>query len=625
MLTSPLVMNDGRVHRLLRTLNVVALGVIYAAILARAGRFSALYVLGLGAGGLVLVIAVWSLFGRNPLARLAGRPPFARPALRAFFAVIPWVGLLATIVAAGPWWSQRPWALRLFTTYALAAWSFIWYLAPPVGGGTRAGGGDAGSETPADRTVRHLLVGFSVLLGVTAIDGLAFGVTPFGSAASALLACGASAIAGVALYARQAVRQNVLAASFGVVLGLAVVEVGMRLLHLGENLREVDRSEDVRQFRSITPPGSAFVNWPGPLDEFPPAVVEINTLGIRGPEIPPGPVDLLLIGDSMIEARQLPWEATLGPRLQAALRARSATVNVVAHGMRGWSPLLEWNWYLKVGRRLQPRTVLLFFFWNDLWALGDEVRTFQAVLRPDGRPDHFVVPVEPGWVWYKHARSVRVAEAMLQRIGPTALKRALSLIGTRPAGRDLAGAQETARRMAGDGLLSSEEIEALLTRPVSEMDARLNDIAWSKFWPGIRPLELWTDAQRQAAAATETKLQRFAEDVAADGGRLVVVFVPNAYQISPRECAVARYLDGFQDHRVLPSDSGVQTWLRGVAERHGIELLDPSEQMRGYDRTHPADAPTLYLQADCHWSARGHQFMAEYLADWYLRTHAPGD
>ena len=412
MLTSPLVMNDGRVHRLLRTLNVVALGVIYAAILARAGRFSALYVLGLGAGGLVLVLAAWSLFGRNPLARLAGRPPFARPALRTFFAVIPWVGLLATIVAAGPWWSQRPWALRLFATYALAAWSFVWYFAPPDGGVARAGGGDAGSEPPADRTVRHLLVGFSVLLGVTAIDGLAFGVTPFGSAASALLACGASAIAGVALYARQAVRQNVLAASFGVVLGLAGVEVGMRLLHLGENLREVDRSEDVRQFRSITPPGSAFVNWPGPLDEFPPALVEINTLGIRGPEIPPGPVDLLLIGDSMIEARQLPWEATLGPRLQAALRARSATVNVVAHGMRGWSPLLEWNWYLKVGRRLQPRTVLLFFFWNDLWGLGDEVRTFQAVLRPDGRPDHFVVPVEPGWVWYKHARAVRVAEAM---------------------------------------------------------------------------------------------------------------------------------------------------------------------------------------------------------------------
>jgi hypothetical protein len=624
MLISPPVTNDARVHQLLRTLNVIALGAIYAELFVRAGRFSAPYVMALGAGSLVLALAVCSLFGRNPLALGVGRPAFARPVVRAFFAVTPWIGLLATIAVAGPWWSQRPWALRLFATYTLAAWSFVWYFARPVGGGTSTNAGHAGNGTPADRTVRNLLIGFAVVLGITGIDGLAIGVTPFGSAVSALLACGASAMVGVALFASQAMRRNMLAASFGVVLGLAGVEAGMRLLHLGENLREVDSSEYVRQFRSITPPGSAFVNWPGPLDEFPPAVVEINKLGIRGPEIPPGPVDLLLLGDSMIEARQLPWETTLGPRLQAAFRARSAKVNVVAHGMRGWSPLLEWNWYLKVGRRLHPRTVLLFFFWNDLWALGDEVRTFQAVMRPDGRPDHFVVPVDPGWVWYKHVRAVRVAETMLQRVGPTAVKRALSMIGTRTAGRDLASAEDMARRMAGDGLLASAEIDALLTRPVDQLDARLSGIAWSKFWPGIRPLDLWTDAQRQAAAATEAEIQRFAEDVAADGGRLVVVYVPNAYQISPGECSVARYLDGFQDNRVLPADSGVQTWLRGVADRHGIELLDPSGAMRGYAQAQPADAQMLYLRADCHWSARGHQFMADYLADWYLRTQFPG-
>jgi len=608
---------------LLRLLNAVAFGAIYVALLVRPGSFSNLYVMALAAASLVLALVVCAVFGRNPLAVVAGRPSFARPAVRVCAAVTPWVGLLIMIAGAGTWWTQRPWALRLFATYALAAWSFVWYTAPLAGGGSRAGDDRTGSEAAVDATARNLLVGFALALGIAGANGLAFGVTPFGSTVSALLACSASALAGVALYARQTIRQNVLAASFGVALGLAGVEAGMRLLHLGENLREVDTSEYVREFRSITPPGTAFVNWPGPLDEFPPAVVEINTLGTRGPEIPPGPVDLLLIGDSMIEARQLPWESTLGPSLREAFLARSANVNVVAHGMRGWSPLLEWNWYLKVGRRLHPRTVLLFFFWNDLWALGDEVRTFQAVLRPDGRPDHFVVPVEPGWVWYKHVRAVRVAEVMLQRVGLTAVKRALSMIGARNAGRDLAGAQETARLMAGDGLLASREIEALLTRPVGELEAKLSSIAWSKFWPGIRPLDLWTDAQRQAAAATEGELQRFAEDVAADGGRLVIVFVPNAYQISPRECAVARYLDGLQDDQLLPPESGVQHWLRGVADRHGIELLDPSDAMRAYHRAGPADAPTLYLRADCHWSADGHDFMAEYLADWYLRTRPP--
>jgi hypothetical protein len=616
------VTSSARAHRLLRIVNIGAVAAMLVALLARPGRFSALYIAAVGAAGLVLATAVAALYGRNPLAALARLPAFRRPAVRTLLAMVPWVGLLVVTVAAGPQWCQRPWALRLFATYALAAWSFIWY-ATPAGSRMLTSQDRSAMEAPVDRTARSLLIAGVAVLGAAGINGLAFGVTPFGAAVSAALACGAAAIAGVASFASPAARRNLLAAGFGAALGLAGVELGMRMLHFGENLREVDTYEYVREFRSLTPPGSAFVNWPGPLDEFPPAVVEVNSLGIRGPELQPGPVDLLLLGDSMIEARQLPWEETLGPKLRAAFQARSAGVSVVAHGMRGWSPLLEWNWYLKVGRRLHPRTVLLFFFWNDLWALGDEVRTFQAVLGPDGRPDHFAVPVESAWVWYKHVRAVRVAEVMLQRVGLTAVTRALSLIGTRNAGRDLEGARETARRMARDALLTSEEIDALLTRPAQQLDGRLGAVAWTKFWPGIRPLELWTDAQRQAAAATEGKLQRFAEDVAADGGRLVLVYVPNAYQISPRECAVARYLDGFQDDRVLPPDSGLQAWLRGVSSRHGIELLDPSDDMREYHRTQSGGAATLYLRADCHWSASGHQFMAEYLADWYLRAHPP--
>jgi hypothetical protein len=143
----------------------------------------------------------------------------------------------------------------------------------------------------------------------------------------------------------------------------------------------VDDPDYVRQFHHITPPRSAFFNRPGPLDEYAAALVQTNALGTRGPEPGLGPVDLLLIGDSMVEARQLPWEQTLGARLPASLAARSRTATVVSQGTRGWSPLLEWNWYLKVGRSLKPKTVLLFFFWNDLWPRRTETRTFRASAR----------------------------------------------------------------------------------------------------------------------------------------------------------------------------------------------------------------------------------------------------
>jgi hypothetical protein len=137
----------------------------------------------------------------------------------------------------------------------------------------------------------------------------------------------------------------------------------------------------------------------------------------------------------------------------------------------------------------------------------------------------------------------------------------------------------------------------------------------------MRPFALWTAEQHRAAERTETELAAFAADVAADGGRLVIVYVPNPYQIGPAECAVGRFLDRLGPEVLLPPGSGIQDWLREVSVRRSIELLDPSDAMRpaSFQRAKRAEPP-LYLRADCHWSPAGHQFMADWLADWYQRA-----
>ena len=84
--------------------------------------------------------------------------------------------------------------------------------------------------------------------------------------------------------------------------------------------------------------------------------------------------------------------------------------------MRGWSPLLEWNWYLRVGRTLHPRTVILFFFWNDLWTVSDEVTTFSARVGSDGRPREFDLRVDSNWLWYKHVRVLRLVAVAWQQL-----------------------------------------------------------------------------------------------------------------------------------------------------------------------------------------------------------------
>ena len=526
----------------------------------------------------------------------------------------PWLVFAGAVTAMALWWTQRPWAMRLAGGGVLVAWLLAWNWRA-----CRAG---------LDTRFRGPLMCVAAAAMALGLQGAVFGLAPVPVALSAWLASAGALLFAIAASGAPLARAKALAAVVSALLALAALEAGARGLGIGETARESDSIEIARRFNNLTPPRSAFVNRPRPLDEFAPASIEINSIGIRGPEIPTGTVNLLLLGDSFIEARQLPWEYTLGPRLQAALGALSSDARVVSHGMRGWSPLLAWNWYLKVGRRFHAERVLLFFFWNDLWAAGTEAQTFRAVFGPDGRPDHFDVLLDPGWIWYRHVRTIRLIEEVARLVHARSVKWSIPSIpvGSAPGGEALD--EESARRMArslADGPpFSAAEVASLLTEPSSGLTPELQDVAKTGFWPGIRPMERWTRDQLDAAATTERELARFAQDVASDGGRLVIVYVPNPYQLGPDECTVGRYLDRLDASVTLPEDSGVQAWLRAVAASHGIEFLDPTGAMRGRNLDGPAAGKSpLYLRADCHWSPLGHQFMADWLAAWYLTGLLP--
>jgi len=259
---------------------------------------------------------------------------------------------------------------------------------------------------------------------------------------------------------------------------------------------------------------------------------------------------------------------------------------------------------------------------------GDEASEFHAVLRPDGRPDHFDVIAEPNWIWYRHVRTLQLAEESWRALSLAGLKRGFTSIATRTSAAgpsDEAAAEDAARRAAGAPPLSRAALDAMLTKPTSELDPSLRALATTSTatpWPGIRPMTVWTDAQVEAASKTGLELQHFAEDVAADGGRLVIMYVPDPLQIGPRECTVGRAFDRVDRGIVLPPDSGVQAWLRDVTARNGIEFLDPSDAMRTSDQSQP-ERPPFYLRADCHWSEAGHDYIANFLAEWYNTPSNP--
>ena len=526
----------------------------------------------------------------------------------AIAAAIPWLVALGIVTSRGLWWIQRAAELRLFVLCASAS------LVVPLSRLTTAAPGHEG-----DRAMRRAVGIVAFITVLLAIDGGSLGLTRWGCGVS--LAIGAAgAVLAIAAYAgtRTAMLKS-LAMTAAVVLAVGSLEAVVRALGIGHNVAEADNRQLAREFYTLTPPRSSFVNRPGPLDEFPPALVSINSFGTRGPEFTAPSADVLLIGDSMVEGRQLPWEDTVGPQLQRLLRSRGSALRVVAQGMRGWSPLLEWNWYLKKGHLLHPRVVMLFFFWNDLWTSGDEASTFHARLDVDRRPREFDIAVDSAWVWYKHVRVLRLAADAWQRLSTQQLRAAFSSMGARAssgAQRSDADAEALARGMT-DAPLQPPDINTLLTTPEDRLDPKLRQIAGASFWPGLRPMSLWTHAQHAAAKITEQELADFGEDVARAGGRLVLVVAPNPVQIGARECTVGRLFDHVPDGVLMPPESGLQTWLRGVAERRHIALVDPTTDLRSIEEGLPAGAANaLYLRADCHWTARGHAAMAAALADW---------
>ncbi|MBI1872578.1 MAG: hypothetical protein HYS05_01655 [Acidobacteria bacterium] len=549
----------------------------------------------------------WTAVAAEQGTQAGGRPAsWARVVL----ATAPWAVLAVVLATRLRWWLLRPWQLRLFAAYAALAWSARWtWWSGRVLAVTGWGAG---------------LTCLGAGLALVALNGLAVGISPVVLGASVLVMLTAMFLFDVAGNGRRGRQLQVLGLTCGVLVAIVAAELLLRASRVGEGLRTINDPEIVRQFHHNTAPMSSSLTQPHLLDEFAPVVVGTNAVGMRGPELPALPLDILLIGDSFVYAGQVAWDETLAPRLTQDLNTTGLNARVASHGVVGWSPLLEWNWYLKVGRRFRPRFTVLVFFWNDLWTKGDESSQYRVVLTPDGRPDHFAIDLPSRWLLLRQSRIVDHLEGLHARLRDSGMRRLAAASSLPDFGTRLTDADakiEAARVTGPGGVLQESDIQLLLTAPTSNLPRALRDVAATKFWPTLRPMTLWSDEQFEAARASEAVLRRFASDVSADGGRLILLYVPNPLQVGVRECSVGRYFDGIGDTTVLPPDSGIQQWLAGVTRRLDIEFLDPTIEMHTWTsrQTDPLPAP-LYLRYDCHWSAAGHRFVADYLARWYART-----
>jgi len=366
---------------------------------------------------------------------------------------------------------------------------------------------------------------------------------------------------------------GLLLVGLGVGMALLILEAGVRILHLVPD----------RFWRPDPLLGTALVPdahgwWTQEEHEFF-VPVTINAAGRRDLDRPvakaPGTFRILLLGDSFVEALQVPIEETFARGLERALtRPRGPTVEVVSMGVSGYGTAGEYLWYREIGRRFDADLVLLSFY------PGNDVRnnspTLEPALRPIYAPDGTLQRVDGGRGGDGAARAGGWSKAY------TYLRKLV--LSRQPV---------LAARLAEWGLVDRAALRPLPVQAGVPVD----------YWVfATPPPPDWQDAW----VHTEGLLRALRDAVRADGAELVVMVVTSREQVYPADWEALQEtypalrasswdLDG-PERRVLG-------WCAG--EQVDCVALSPAF------RAARDGAPRLHWHFDGHWTAAGHALAAQ--------------
>jgi len=322
--------------------------------------------------------------------------------------------------------------------------------------------------------------------------------------------------------------------------------------------------------------------------------VAINSRGLRDPERGAGPRDVprvLALGDSFVEGYTVPLEDTVTQALERALGSAGCRSEVINAGTGGYSTDQEYLFYREEGVRYAPEVVLLFFFHNDVPA-NAQVNYFGA----------------------RKPRFVSGAGGLVP----------LNLPLSPPAGRKPA-AEPPADGGPPQRWHGSAFLEWMRQRLAGGAPATYNQLARLGWWPRLRrePTDALQVYQRsppprvsEGWRVTRALLAELQAEVTRHGSRLLLVYVPNRFEVDDGAWARSREVYGMDEggwDRHAPAER-----LRTMAGKLRLPLVDLTPPLRA---AQGALAPPTYFQLDGHWTARGHRVAAQALAS---RLTEPG-
>jgi GDSL-like Lipase/Acylhydrolase family len=345
-----------------------------------------------------------------------------------------------------------------------------------------------------------------------------------------------------------------------VVVALAAVELGLRTFHpQPTGVWHQDRD------------GLA-LHWPGLVSYLPQhgLTVSFNSAGMRdiehSIEKAPGVFRVLVLGDSFIEALQVPFEESFTSLLQRELAGRTpGRVEVINASVSGWGTDDELQYLTRYGRRFRPDLIVVAMtLYNDV---NDNLRERFHMMR-DG--------------------------TLVERTGTRASSLDYKIIQLK-------------------GLLASRfQTYQLLIRAKRAREMRVEAQQLSTHVSG-----LFVPADQRVSRGLELTrllLERIRVVASEDGGRVVLVLIPLGVQLSDRQFAEFAGA-GAGDTQGSQIDRP-QRELKRIAERAGIEVID---LLPGFREWAASGGAALYLSRDGHWDRPGHRLATRIVASELVR------
>ncbi len=183
---------------------------------------------------------------------------------------------------------------------------------------------------------------------------------------------------------------RLLLALVSLALACGVAEWGLRLTGYGALYEVYSKPElfwrhDERLGWSLEPGARGRYRGPRPFPVEFDTAIEINALGLRGPEPAPraeGELRVLVLGDSVVAGFEVEQHETFVARVEELLRRRFAQpISVINAGVRGYGTDQSLLWFRERGRALAPDLVVAVFSTNDF----DDNLTLHRPRRPFGK------------------------------------------------------------------------------------------------------------------------------------------------------------------------------------------------------------------------------------------------